>query len=498
MRATSKSIAVLVIVLVLHPQPTRADDKQPNDRLNKARQLAMEIDLLINAQWEAAGVTPAAVADDDEFLRRIYLDITGRIPTSYETRTFLANTDPQKRYKVAAELVESSRYVTHFGRYWRKTLLPEATSVFQRVGFASRFENWVRQQLLTNTKYDDFVRRIVAIPISTKGAPSPAENSPLGFYLSKKAEAETYVAVTSRAFLGVRIECVQCHDHPFDTWKREDFYSYAAFFAHIRPATSVKRKFGGSSIPIFEQVGIKTIRIPGTSKRMSTRYLGESETVKVGTAPRRELANWMTSAKKPYFSRAAVNRFWSHFWGRGLVEPFDDLSATNLPTHPEVLDKLATAFAANDFDLKFLIATITSTHAYQLSSRVDQEGQLADELFARMGVKGLTADQIMDSLRVATGNRDLFQSSPRIHKRTFNDGAGLRELFQSDYAAPLERRTSILQALAMMNGEKISDASTVRVGKTLTAIADLRQSLPFRRQRAEMRNRKSHSSQFLG
>ena len=102
MRATSKSIAVLVIVLVLHPQPTRADDKQPNDRLNKARQLAMEIDLLINAQWEAAGVTPAAVADDDEFLRRIYLDITGRIPTSYETRTFLANTDPQKRYKVAA------------------------------------------------------------------------------------------------------------------------------------------------------------------------------------------------------------------------------------------------------------------------------------------------------------------------------------------------------------------------------------------------------------
>jgi hypothetical protein len=439
--------------------------------------LTAKIDEYTAARWTAAKIEPAAPADDAEYLRRVSLELTGRIPSVAEARAFLKDKAADKRQRLVERLLASPRYVTHFTNVWRALLLPEASASFQTRFLVPGFEAWLRKHLAKNTSYDAMVRELLTTPIGGQGVQGlyvfqgQGEPTPLGFYVAKDAKPENLAASTARLFLGVRLECAQCHNHPFASWKREQFWSYAAFFAGIEG-----QKQGEISIPAREVADRKAMKIPGTKRTVEAAFIdGSAPLWKEKQGTRATLAEWMTRPDNPYFARAAVNRMWAYFFGTGLVDPVDEMAGGDHPaSHPELLEDLAREFAASHFDLKYLIRAITASRAYQLGSRGTHPGQDDPHLFARMAVKGLSPEQLFDSLSQATGYQDATAANPYV---AFQFGGNsprtefLTKFGQAGDKAP-EAQTSILQALALMNGKFIADATSVQRSETFAAVVD--------------------------
>lgn len=428
------------------------------------QKLADRIDSHIDARVKAGKVTPAPLAEDAEFLRRAYLDITGRIPSTRDVCDFLADTDPGKRAKLIDELLETPRHAGHFAAIWRAALVPEVTAVPEARVFRAGFEGWLRGRFRANTRYDVWVRELLTVPLSSDAeSPTPAlrrpeDPNPLAFYAVKEAKPENLAAATSRVFLGVQIECAQCHDHPFAKWTRDQFWNTAAFFA------GVERQGDGVFAPISEAAGRHEIAPAAGKKPVPALFLDDTDLKwKSGVSPRVPLADWVTARANPFFARATVNRVWGQFFGHGLVDPVDDFRDDNPPTHPELLDELAGAFADSGFDLRFLVRAICRTRAYQRTSARTDSTQDDPRLFARSAVRGLTGEQLFDSLVLATG---------------FREGSGRgspREQFLTRFALggkPAEPETSIPQALALMNGRFLADATTLGTSPTLTAVCE--------------------------
>jgi hypothetical protein len=440
-----------------------------------ARELAGKIDKHIAAGWTAAKVEPAPLADDAEFLRRVYLDLAGRIPEVSEARKFLDDKSADKRQRLIEHLLQHQRYNTHFVNIWRALMLPEASASIQTRFAVPAFESWLRQQLTKNAGYDQMVRDILTAPV-TAGNPRIAiglggEASPAGFYSAKEFKPENLAASTGRLFLGVRVECAQCHHHPFASWKREQFWSFAAFFAGIQ--TQVQGDF---AFPTREVPDKREMTIPGTDKVVQATFLDGTEPKwKARVSARQTLAEWMTSADNPYFARATVNRLWFYFFGTGLIDPVDEMAGgDNTASHPELLDELAKSFAAHQFDLKFLIRAITNSKAYQLSSVTTNKDQDDPRLFARMALKGMTAEQLFDSVATATGYKE---SGPANDPRAFLVGnnsprAEFLTKFASQSEKNTESQTSILQALALMNGTLITAATSLERSEMLAGLID--------------------------
>lgn len=426
--------------------------------------LANIIDSHVDARLKAAQVQYVTIADDAEFLRRAYLDITGRIPSPHDIHEFLADTDPNKRAKLIDELLETPRYASHAAAMWRAALAPETAAIPEARVFRVGFEAWLRQRFRTNVGFDALVRELLTAPLSTDPeSPTPAlkrpeDPNPLAFYAVKDAKPENLAAATTRVFLGVQIECAQCHDHPFAKWTRDQFWNQAAFFAGI------ERHGDDLFAPVSENIAMRQIS-PGMGKKtVSALFLDDKQPgLKSGISPRTALANWITAKDNPFFARTTANRLWGQFFGRGIVDPVDDFHDGNNPSHPELLDELAGAFVASSFDLKYLIRSIGRSKAYQRSSASGNRAQEDPKLFARMAVKGLTGEQLFDSLVLATGFRERTgRGSPR-------------EQFLTRFALsgkPAETETSIPQALALMNGKFVSDATTVGTSPMLLAVCE--------------------------
>jgi hypothetical protein len=432
------------------------------------QKLAARIDNHLVAGWATAQVVPAPLAGDEEFLRRIYVDIAGRIPGVAEARAFLNDKSLDKRRRLVAKLLESPRYVTHFTNFWRAALLPEATSSFQARFLVPGFETWLRKYLVKNAGYDEMVRDLLTATIAPqvfRGRMAASEPNPIAFYLVKELKPENLASGVTRTFLGVRLECAQCHNHPFADWKREQFWNFAAFFAGIKGRTQ-----DDFTTPVAERIDKREIDIPGTGKVVQASFLDGTEPQwKFKVSPRKTLADWMTAADNPYFARAAVNRLWAHFFGNGLIEPVDEMVGTdNVANFPELLDELAKDFAAHRFDLKYLIRAITSTRAYQLTSAGKDKQDPG--LFARMPVRGMSPEQLLDSLIQATG----FQE-PNNPQAFFNPNS-LRGEFMTTFAeqgtTPMDAHTSIPQALFLLNGKLVADATSLDKSATLAAVAD--------------------------
>jgi len=437
-------------------------------------ELATEIDGLIRRRLAAENVTAAPVADDAEFLRRVFLDLGGRIPPSTRVRRFLADRDPDKRRKVVDELLDSSLYVVHFSNVWRKALLPETQADPQTRVLVPAFEAWLRQKLTDDTSYSEMVREIVTVPLAAsrnpREIPGQADRpSPLAFYQAKQIKPENLAASTARTFLGIRIECAQCHDHPFDNWKQNDFWSFAAFFAGME-----RQGRGGFLAAIREVADRRKLKIPGTETSVGPVFLDGSRPLPTQTRGARQLlADWMITAENSYFAKAAVNRLWSQMFGIGLVDPPDDFTADNPPSHPKLLDLLASEFASHNFDVRHILRSIVASDAYQRTSRQTDPSQQKPRLFSRMAVKGLSPEQIFDSLAQATGY------VPAAVDRTSTGPGALDsvrsefvDLFGDDSSRPTQQRTTILQALALMNGGLVSEATSLDRSRTLTAVVE--------------------------
>jgi hypothetical protein len=445
--------------------PAREDKPAQAAKARDARALAAKIDQHIAAGWEAAKVKPAAVADDAEFLRRVYLDLAGRIPSVSEARAFLKDTAADKRERVVEELLDRPLYARHFSNVWRQLLLPEALTSIQVRAQSQGFEEWLRKELSRNVGYDQLARDLLTTPVGGNDPRQPValvlnggDPSPLAFYLAKELQPENLAAGTARVFLGVRVECAQCHNHPFADWKREQFWGYAAFFAGVQ-----SQRRGDFALPAPEKPELRELKIAGTDKVVQATFLdGTKPEWKEKMSGRAALAEWMTRPDNPYFARAGVNRLWFYFFGTGLIDPVDEMvggESTN--SHPELLDELAKDFADHQFDMKYLIRAITTSKAYQLSSAATDKSQDDAHTFARMPLRGMTPEQLFDSVAEAVGYREAGPVNPRgaILGNPNTPRGQFLSRFASQSEKVTESQTSILQALALMNGNFIADAT---------------------------------------
>ena len=428
-----------------------------------ARALAASIDGHLAARWEAAGVQPARPADDAEFLRRICLDVTGRIPSVSEVRDFLDDPSPDKRDRAIERLLTGSGFSRHFARVWRDAMLPEVSANPELAGFGPSFEAWLRTRLEEGVSYDRIAAELLTLQLPAaegqrlgfSAAPQmPVGVSPSAFYDAKQQLPENVATGAARVFLGVSLECAQCHDHPFADWRRDQFWGLAAFFAELQTPG-----------------GRPELTIPETATIVPAAYLnGSAFDAGAGEAPRAALARWITSPENPYFARATVNRLWAHFHGIGLVQPVDDLGADNPASHPELLDELARRFVASGFDLRFLVRALVSSQAYQCGSRQTDPGQADPTLFARMNLRALTAEQLYDALLQATAARGGGQDA--AFRRSEAQRVEFLNAFQAPPGDATQGHTSIVQALTLMNGSLVADATSLERSRTLAAVAD--------------------------
>ncbi|HEX3725305.1 MAG TPA: DUF1549 and DUF1553 domain-containing protein [Pirellulales bacterium] len=441
------------------------------DSLREARQLTAEIDRVLAASWAAAKIEPAAPADDAQFLRRIYLDLIGKIPSVAELQAFLANSAPDKRASVVEELLGRGAHAQHFANTWRGLMLAGAPENIESGLLIPQFETWLRLRFAVNTPYDRFVNELLTSAIEPAAQPTAqrvrsALPSPAAFFQANESKPEQIAASTTRIFLGVQVQCAQCHDHPFSHWTRREFWSLAAFFDRPPGMAAPAKPPSGS---------VNAILIPETQIVVEPAFLdGRQPDWSTGAAKRELLSRWITETSNPFFARAAVNRLWDHFLGRGFVHPVDDLDKSNHPSHPELLDEMARQFAVHHFDLNYLVRAITLTRAYQLSSQGGSAGDDDLSQFARMPLRRMTSDQLFASIVQATG----FREPPRPARRgvvlpdTSSAAAEFRNRFADQSVPRTEAETSILQALALMNGQLVSDATDLAKSETLVAVAE--------------------------
>jgi hypothetical protein len=448
---------------------------EPGPAAREARLLAEKIDQHLARRQAAANAEPAPPADDAELLRRACLDLAGRIPSVEQTRTFLDDKRPDKRARLVEQLLAGPRYAAHFANVWRAVLLPEADNNFLVQAQEETFKAWLKRQLARNAGYDAMVRELLTYSFGSGGGIQSlvglGDAGPQAYYFAKEFKPENLAAGTARVFLGVSVECAQCHNHPFADWKREQFWGLAAFFSGLK-----SRRTMDVILPDGDDADKHELTIPGTGKVIRARFLdGKEPQWTKKAASRATLAAWVTAHDNPYFARAAVNRLWAYFLGTGLVEPVDEMVGSNsTSSHPELLDLLARELAAHEFDLKFLIRALTATRAYQLSSAREHKGPDDPTLFTRMPLRGLTAEQLFDSVAMATGYRDSGGGNDLL-TGLLGGNRSARAEFLTRFAAserPTEAQTSILQALSLMNGKVTAAATTLERSETLAAVAD--------------------------
>lgn len=461
---------ICVLGLLLLSTPLHAQQPVTNAESEKeVTRVAALIDQHIGDRWIAEGITPAPEADDAEFCRRVYLSIAGRIPHVSEITDFLEETSSTKRRDLVDVLLESNGYVNNFTIVWSNVLIPEADQNIQARFFKADFEYWLSLKLAgKQTRYNEIVTELLVTSLANGSRNGSDAGSPTAFYQAKEFKPENLAAATSRMFLGVRLECAQCHEHPFDGWSQKQFWSQAAFFAQIQNPRQPTNLFSR----ISQSVDRATIAIPDTDTLVEATFLDGNQPIRrQGQSVREEFAAWITAPENPYFAKTAANRIWSHLFGIGIVDPVDDFSDIHPPSHPQLLDELSRELIAHDFDLKFLIRAITASRVYQLSSRQTAPSQADRQQFARMLPRPMSPEQLINSLSYAIGRPDLERVQNFNLART--TAGELFEVFGGNSESPSERTATILQALMMMNSQFIAQATDQETSSTLAAVLDI-------------------------
>jgi hypothetical protein len=359
------------------------------------------IDELVFANLKRVGIPPSSVCDDSTFLRRVSLDIAGRLPTEEEALAFIQNQEPGKRDAAIEGLLRSAGYADFFAGKWALLLHNKRDLASDTVSnFA--FHSWIRDSLLANTPYDVIVGNLLA-------ATGEIATNPAVAWLKRVKDPKQQLEDVAQLFLGVRMQCAQCHHHPFERWGQQDYYSLAAFFSQIG------RKL--SSTPeeetIFHKRGIAQAENKKTRQQVRPAGLGSGPfEIAPEEDPRLRLAEWMREKTNPFFAKALVNRYWKHFFRRGLVDPEDDIRDTNPPSNPELLDALASKFVQSGYDLKELIRTITQSTTYQLSSVPNEHNGIDQQNFSRYYPRRLPAEVLLDAIDGLTGAPTNFPDLP--------------------------------------------------------------------------------------
>jgi hypothetical protein len=421
--------------------------------------LARRVDAAVNARLGTENVPASPRADDAEFLRRAALDITGVILPAERVAAFLDSTDPAKRGKLIDELLASPQYGRHMADVWQHLMLPRDSD--NRRLQPAPFITWLEEAFNSNKPWDRTVRELLT-------ATGTQDESPAVTYFLANPTVDKQTDSVARLFLGVQLQCAQCHNHPFTKWKQDEYWAMAAFFMKVRPDRVNKAAKNGDSPGITETGKGKPPRLPEAARTVPAKFFqGEQPKLDTAAPYRPVLADWIASPKNKFFARAMVNRTWALLLGRGLVNPVDDMREDNLASHPELLQQLADAFGASDFDVKFLVKAICLSDAYGRSSRPVAGNDKDQVLFSHVAVKPLTPEQLYDSLNVVlgrpAGGKPGGGKAQAAAKRI---GAGPREQFIAFFSADegasaTEYHAGIPQALRLMNAPQMNNTNAV-------------------------------------
>ncbi len=426
-----------------------------------------EIDTFVHARLQKLGHLPSDTSSDVEFLRRTSLDAVGMLPTVEEARAFLADKNPSKYEQWIDQLLEKPEWADHWAVKWGDLIRPNPS----RVGVKPVYllDQWIRKSFRENKPWDRFVTELLTAEGNTH------HDGPVAIWRDKRVpiDAATFVG---QIFLGVRLECAKCHHHPTEKWDMTDYYQLAAFF------TQMKRKGQAISAPISGEPeswwfapGAAGIEHPVTRASLKPRPPADKEIPIADTQdPRAVLAEWMTNPKNPYFAHAIVNRVWSSFMGRGIVDPVDDFRASNPPTNGPLLDWLAEDFVQHGYDLKHLMRTIMRSQTYRLSS-LPNETNLADvKNHSRSYRRRLPAETLLDAVCQVTEVKETFSGLPpdALAKQTWNHklASQFMDAFgrpNSSAECPCERdaKPSVVQALHLMNSTTLQEMLTDKAGR---------------------------------
>jgi len=392
--------------------------------------------------------------------------VIGRLPTPDETRAFLADTDPNKRAKLIDRLLERPEYADFWANKWTDLLRPNPYHV--GIKATLNFDAWIRDQFRRNVPYDRFVRDLLTARGST------FRNGAAVFYRNRREPAELATMV-SQLFLGVRLECAKCHQHPSEKWSQRDFYGFAAFFGRVgRKGVGISAPISGGEEVVYVQPAGRVTHPLSGEVLPPTPLLARPLDVPAGDDPREALADWVTAADNPYFARVIVNRVWADLMGRGLVEPVDDLRDTNPPTNPKLLAALADDFRAGGYDLKKLIRTVATSHVYGLSSLPTERNVGDTRNYSRHYRQRLRAEVLLDAVCDVTGVPEKFDAVPPGSRAVeawtvrfdskFLDSFGRPDPNQDP---PCERTadTTVVQALHLMNAPGLAAKITADGGR---------------------------------
>jgi len=429
------------------------------------------VDELASAKFRELGIEPSPLCDDATFLRRVFLDVIGGVPTIDETRAFLDSPDPDKRTKLVDRLlgltgdpsldIYNDRYAAYWTLKWSDLIRNNSNDLGEQ-GMWS-LHNWIRESFRINKPFDQFVRELVTATGSIYMS-GPAN------YFRVNRSATDLTEATSQLFLGIRLECAKCHHHPFEKFSQDDYYGFAAFFSRVGLKNSEEfGLFGREQVVMVNSAG--EVSHPKSGQRMPPTPL-DGEPSDHPLDRRLPLAEWLTSPENEYFAKSVVNRYVAYLLGRGLVEPIDDLRSTNPPTNPELMDALADGLVSSGFDLKQLIRTIVRSRLYQLSSQPTADNTADDRFYSHFRVKRLPAEPLLDAVDYATGSPTKFRNLPAGTLAIELPDAEYPDHFLNTFAKP--RRVSVCecerspdeslaQALHTLNGDilagKIVDPS---------------------------------------
>jgi hypothetical protein len=454
-------LAGLAIAGSLHAETT----SPATGSLLTAAELAAQLDQHVDRALAANQLPASAPADDAEFLRRVYLDITGVIPPLDRVETFFADSSADKRARLIDELLHSEEYARHMTDQWREHLIPSTAAAARR-----RHETgivWLEEAFRANRPYHEFVRGVLTADGMQR------DNGATTFLLTHQSLDEATDRL-SRVLLGVQITCAQCHDHPFSDWKQSDYWGTAAFFSKVKH--QYERIDRVEHYGVSEQGDRKPLMVPPSFKETPPTFLG-------GVQPKLDpdqpylpvFVDWLSSADNPYFAKAFVNRLWRKLMGRGLVEPVDDLRHDNPGTHPELLALLAEQFKQNGFDIHYLIRAITLSQTYQRTSKPVDANKDDAQYYSHMPVKVMTPHGLHDSIRIVMSLGDDPPPPPKeppaqlseeekvkasIRIRSQRDG--FAKFFSGEEnPSPLAYEAGLPQALKLMNSSEMQRGSRV-------------------------------------
>ena len=415
------------------------------------------IDEKVFAKLKTLGLPTSEICDDSTFLRRTSLDIAGRLPTLEETDKYLNSDNPNKRSEWIDSLLSTTDYAEFFANKWSSILRNKRKADTYTRG-TQAFHEWIRQSFHDNKPYNQFVSELVT-------ARGEISHNPATAWFRNVTDQKERLQDTAQVLLGVRLQCAECHHHPYEKWSQQDYYGFSAFFSRI----GKKKTDMPGEEAVFHNVGLATAKHPKTGQNIKPTPLGGDELdILAEDDPRDDLASWITDEKNPFFAPMLVNRYWKHFFNRAIVEPEDDMRVTNPPTNPELLQALSNQFISTGYDIKDLIRTICNSTTYQLSAIPNEHNAGDRQNYSRYYPKRLPAEVLLDSIDRMTGSPTSFAGqlpgtrAVALPDDSYNSSSYFLTVFgrpEMDSACECERAqgASLAQTLHLLNSKNIQD-----------------------------------------